>query len=240
MSLPSRNLESIAWAKDDSSSVNASAPPLYEATAPAVQRGRRGSDSGYSTLSDREREGSKQEKGAAAGISYTAEISLPLSLPSEKSTRWLPSFHSCLVSRIYTLELSLSLANGTIVPNTSLSLKVPIRIGVLATGERRGSGTGPPTPAPVAVSSPLNGSQIGESQSAEEDTRRVLPPGYEIFVGAGSGMAQRRRGGGGHAPTPANFSGSHIQTNDGEGDGINMVTGGQWTGGMAGLSAHGR
>ncbi|KAI9824706.1 MAG: hypothetical protein M1826_007284 [Phylliscum demangeonii] len=39
---------------------------------------------------------------------YTCRLLVPVSLPTHKNKAWLPTFHSCLVSRVYALELSLS------------------------------------------------------------------------------------------------------------------------------------
>ncbi|KAH9863680.1 hypothetical protein J1614_009612 [Plenodomus biglobosus] len=74
---------------------------------------------------------SDSEKSFAAGILppskdykqgkfYTAQILVPVTLPMTKN--FIPTFHSCLISRTYTLGLKLS-ANGSTV-----SLKVPVQI----------------------------------------------------------------------------------------------------------------
>ncbi|KAF2257520.1 arrestin [Lojkania enalia] len=65
---------------------------------------------------------SKHYKG---GPFYTAEILVPITLPMTKN--FLPTFHSCLVSRMYTLTLQLS-AHAPGVADPSLGLKVPIQI----------------------------------------------------------------------------------------------------------------
>lgn len=56
-----------------------------------------------------------------SGTYYTAQVEIPIEIPSGKM--FVPTFHSCLVSRIYALELTLSTT-----PITSLSLKVPLQI----------------------------------------------------------------------------------------------------------------
>lgn len=53
-------------------------------------------------------------------ISYTTQFSIPIQIPTRAL---VPTFHSCLVSRVYTLELTL--VSNT---STSLSLKVPLQI----------------------------------------------------------------------------------------------------------------
>jgi hypothetical protein len=60
---------------------------------------------------------------------YEAQITLPLSLPSDKS--WLPTFHSCLTSRIYALEFSLGVAKPRASSHetaTTLQVCVPVQI----------------------------------------------------------------------------------------------------------------
>ena len=66
---------------------------------------------------------------------YTAKILVPISLPSYK--RWIPTFHSCIVSRVYVLDLMLTIHTpGTGVPASSVSLHLPVQIA--ANGNRTG------------------------------------------------------------------------------------------------------
>jgi hypothetical protein len=58
---------------------------------------------------------------------YTAKVLVPITLPASKS--WVPTFHSCIISRIYSLDLSLMVhTRGADVPAPSLSLHLPIQI----------------------------------------------------------------------------------------------------------------
>ena len=58
---------------------------------------------------------------------YEASVPIPITLP--KSKTWLPTFHSCLVSRFYTLVLETSIHTpGTAVPQTQITLRCPIQI----------------------------------------------------------------------------------------------------------------
>ena len=68
---------------------------------------------------------------------YTASILVPISLPSSTTTTkgssrpktFVPSFHSCIVSRLYTLEFHLSYHTpGSNVSSPSVTLKTPIQI----------------------------------------------------------------------------------------------------------------
>jgi len=57
-----------------------------------------------------------------------AEIQVPVVLPSNKNL--VPSFHSCLISRVYILSLSLSLQTAGL--GGSVDLRVPIQISAAA------------------------------------------------------------------------------------------------------------
>lgn len=59
---------------------------------------------------------------------YTVSILVPVTLPTNRT--FVPTFHSCLVSRVYTLDLSLSYQpTSTKLPLTpSISLNIPIQI----------------------------------------------------------------------------------------------------------------
>lgn len=56
---------------------------------------------------------------------YTAQILVPVTLPQNKN--FLPTFHSCVISRTYGLSLQLSV-HGSGVGDASVHLKVPVQI----------------------------------------------------------------------------------------------------------------
>ena len=59
---------------------------------------------------------------------YTARVVVPISLPKGNKI-FVPSFHSCLVSRVYALDLYLSLSTpSTSVSDPTLHLKLPIQV----------------------------------------------------------------------------------------------------------------
>ena len=58
------------------------------------------------------------------GSYYTAHLLVPVTLPANKA--FVPTFHSCLISRVYALKLDLSTSNVSIGP--SMELKVPVQI----------------------------------------------------------------------------------------------------------------
>ena len=70
---------------------------------------------------------------------YTAKLLVPLTLPSNKS--FAPTFHSCLISRIYALKLDLTIpGTGGIAP--SMDLKIPVQVSQ----ERRADNQSPERP----------------------------------------------------------------------------------------------
>ncbi len=120
IALASRCVEAVNWS--------------YHALPSPAQSIRR--DSGYSTCSSTSVDSTSSEasestltpnSGKGKGGWYEADVLVPLTLPSCKT--WLPTFHSCLVSRIYCLDLSLSVHTpGTGVPASTISLRLPVQI----------------------------------------------------------------------------------------------------------------
>ncbi|KAJ5082991.1 hypothetical protein N7532_012034 [Penicillium argentinense] len=93
------------------------------------------------STSDCERRGSTQttstcsEDSTSVGTSpeftgetyYTASVVIPVNLPASKT--FVPTFHSCLMSRTYSLDLSLSYHTpGTNVLTPTVTLRVPVQI----------------------------------------------------------------------------------------------------------------
>lgn len=144
----------------------------------------------------------------ASGVYYTAKIVVPVSLPKDKA--WVPTFYSCLVSRIYQLEVSISLTppNASILPST-ISLRIPIQIS--AAGNPRP----PPMPlfsddevtaffSPRNATTPPAGGFADDEELASGSLREQLrgsissaaqvsqpPPGYSFLAGASHGVPVR-------------------------------------------------
>ncbi|KJZ78024.1 hypothetical protein HIM_02661 [Hirsutella minnesotensis 3608] len=102
---------------------------------PRNPSGRR--DSGYSSLGIEEdasetdgearaRAGSKTKKAKRCPIQHVAVLEIPFSIPMTNRKLFLPTFHSCLISRTYTLHLNVSVGPG----NTTFALAIPLQIGV--------------------------------------------------------------------------------------------------------------
>jgi len=79
----------------------------------------------------------QREAAMSSGVYWTAKILCPISLPTTCHT-FVPTFHSCLLSRIYAIDLSLSLSGTSSSSSnpvggfggggTSIHLKVPVQV----------------------------------------------------------------------------------------------------------------
>lgn len=99
----------------------------YVADAPIYAR----RDSGYETCSDSSDDTCTNISTSSTTGHYEAEILVPLSLPTNKS--WLPTFHSCLVSRVYSLEVNVSVSSGGSALPTSMTLRLPVQVAASST-----------------------------------------------------------------------------------------------------------
>jgi len=94
-------------------------------------------DSGYASDSNEHSDSSNQKRkskhrqsstsSGASPVYHTTSLQIPIDLPLEKRT-FVPTFHSCIASRVYTLQLSLQVAAGS--TTSTVSLTVPLQIAV--------------------------------------------------------------------------------------------------------------
>lgn len=102
-----------------------------------VSIGRR--DSANSTNSLELGDTPEPSKRYQGGEYYTARIVVPITLPSDKN--FVPTFHCCLISRIYVLKFDLGISSSGISPK--MEVKVPVQVtsdGLLSDeSHRRGS-----------------------------------------------------------------------------------------------------
>lgn len=69
-------------------------------------------------------------------LHYSAKIVFPIALPSTKS--WVPSFNSCIISRVYALEFALTVHSpGPGIPSSIISLRLPVQIASAGNPEGR-------------------------------------------------------------------------------------------------------
>ncbi len=112
---------------------------------------------------------------------YTTTLLVPITLPANKN--FVPTFHSCLVSRLYALDFNLSL-HGAGITAPSLSLRVPVQISALGRAGNAGSGAG----AAAGVSQ-----EAASEADAVFQPRSVAPPAAE-FIGGSAEVAAGARG----------------------------------------------
>ncbi|KAL7629095.1 hypothetical protein AAE478_000613 [Parahypoxylon ruwenzoriense] len=72
-------------------------------------------------------------KALPSPIYHTAQLQVPVQLPTQRRT-FLPTFHSCITSRVYVLWITVSVASGGATAH--LALGVPLQIGVSPSGLR--------------------------------------------------------------------------------------------------------
>ncbi|KAL2063375.1 hypothetical protein VTL71DRAFT_5180 [Oculimacula yallundae] len=151
----SRCVESVAWTKQCSS-------PAYS---------RRGSNTSTSSSDDYSSDNEYTSPAMDNNAYYTANILVPITLPSSK--HWIPSFQSCITSRTYCIDLSLTIHTpGTGVPASTVYLRVPVQIAADGNNGRRPSITAEEAAIELAA------------QEAEEYLRpRVLEVPSEDLVG---------------------------------------------------------
>ena len=110
--LSSRNLSTVTWTKHESDGANSD----------LMRRPSTFSDLSVRSIPEATETYSK-------GPFWTASVLVPISLPTNSRKTFVPSFHSCIISRSYTLELNISYSSpGTSVGSSSIVLKSPIQI----------------------------------------------------------------------------------------------------------------
>ena len=88
------------------------------------------SDSGSSTHQrqrSNQQAASKKTKPQGSPIYHTTTQEIQFNLPVDKKT-FIPTFHSCIVSRVYTLQLWLTVAIGSTTKTLSLSLPLQVMV----------------------------------------------------------------------------------------------------------------
>jgi hypothetical protein len=116
------------------------------------------------------------------GLFYTAQILVPITLPTTQN--FIPTFHSCLISRTYTLALQFS-AHGS----SSIHLKVPVQIcaegsdtGIENARARSVEETALRAAADVFAPRSVAPPSFETARSASVGARDDMPPGYSAFA----------------------------------------------------------
>jgi hypothetical protein len=168
-------------------------------------------DSAYSSMSSSSLEIPEAPSLFNGSPFYTTQVLVPITLPTNKA--FVPTFHSCLVSRIYQLELSLVITPpGKSSTTSSTKLLVPIQVSAAGnvTSETLpqfeqaadvDTFFAPRTVAPPAAEFLQRGSIVSVEQPQTPETilspapapMQVTvdsppPPGYSYFAGIKSSM----------------------------------------------------
>jgi hypothetical protein len=158
--LSSRRVTSVAWTKHE----------------PEVTDTRRDSDSSTNSSYCSDRVLSPVQESA---VYYTATVLVPITLPSSKT--WIPTFHSCTVSRIYTLDISLTIHTpGAGVPASSASLHLPVQIAAAGNQTQRLELTAAEAAAELARVDEFFAPRMLEVPSEEFLENSVLRPAASI------------------------------------------------------------
>ncbi|KAL8871553.1 MAG: hypothetical protein Q9174_002636 [Haloplaca sp. 1 TL-2023] len=140
---------------------------------------------------------------------YTAEVLDPMTLPEKSSTKgnrlFVPTFHSCLVSRFYILHFYLSFVNpGMSIKDHTLHIKLPIQVSS-APSPHAGSQTSPTGTNVYAGHQPAEGesdtkenaplpqrpSYAEATGSVSQSPRSPQSPGFPGFEDAGAAQISR-------------------------------------------------
>lgn len=171
LNLSSRCVESVAWTKHK-------AAPAYT---------RRDSESSISS-SDCCSDEANLPEPKEGNEYYTAEIIVPITLPQSKA--WVPTFHSCVASRVYIIDMSLTIHTpGAGVPATTVTLHLPVQIAANGSAISRVPMTAAEAAAELADADVHLRPRVIEAPSPELIGNSVLaargldlPPSYEAFA----------------------------------------------------------
>ncbi|KAL9069217.1 MAG: hypothetical protein Q9157_006235 [Trypethelium eluteriae] len=114
----------------------------------------------------------------SSGPFYTCSILVPIDLPTHKS--FVPTFYSCLISRIYALDFSLSLHTPGL-SSPSVSIKLPIQISCAGS---------PDTPAsPLSMGAAATNALEAVEEAEDVFRPRTIAPPSAMYIGGSANMA---------------------------------------------------
>ncbi|KAE9368803.1 hypothetical protein N431DRAFT_470490 [Stipitochalara longipes BDJ] len=168
VSLSSRCVEAVSWTKHKA--------------APAYTRRNSASSSDSSDCSD------NCPEAKPGSEYYSATVLVPITLPTSKT--WIPTFHSCIVSRTYSIDLNLSIHTpGNGVPASTVALHLPIQVAADGNQNEQAPMTAAEAAAELADAEEFlrprvievpNAAHIGNSVLVPQASD--LPPSYEDFT----------------------------------------------------------
>ncbi|KAF9641047.1 putative arrestin domain-containing protein [Lasiodiplodia theobromae] len=121
----------VQWTKH-TPGTNAIAPPPYH---PSISQGASGDSGQFCIDQPNKHDGGVHKPSTSTSTGrpyYTTDLVVPIQLPPDKA--FVPTFHSCFISRTYRLCISLSLS-----ATASLTVKVPIQVTAEGNIQRAGS-----------------------------------------------------------------------------------------------------
>ncbi|KAF2093367.1 hypothetical protein NA57DRAFT_48431 [Rhizodiscina lignyota] len=189
--LAQRCVSNIAWMRHTPSSRNSSTSTTPEPSSPIERRDSALSNGSASLDLTHQASASSAYSEDRCATYHTAHVLVPISLPPTKN--FVPTFHTCLISRVYAISLHLSLASSKASPSQTLSLRVPIQIAQEGSPAhehaRRMSMRMEEAGWEVdEVFEPRRMTVVGEEVLGRNEalggSGGEQPPGYEVFGGA--------------------------------------------------------
>nr|CDP26898.1 Putative protein of unknown function [Podospora anserina S mat+] len=153
-------------------------------------------DSGYGTESSSSPVVGKDKQKSPVYLTSTVDI--PIGLPTDKKT-FVPTFHGCIASRVYTLSLSLNMAMALEKSKkrssggTRVNLTVPLQVAVEQPGAAVAGGLGQELPS-------FEEAQADEHlrprviQVMSEELREEVQRGRDSWMGGGGGVSSQNTG----------------------------------------------
>lgn len=115
-------VDSMSWMQKDASS-HSRRDSGYSSTVIGGDASETDNSEGRERQNSR---GKSSKKPKLSTIKHTTDLEIPFTISNSNKKLFLPTFHSCLISRTYTLQLSLSVGPT----NTAIALSVPVQVGV--------------------------------------------------------------------------------------------------------------
>lgn len=123
--------------------------------------------------------GRNAKKEQAVPFTHVTSLDIPITVPITNKKFFLPTFHSCLMSRTYTLQLNLSVGPT----NTAVSLSIPLQIGVEAVHSPQAEDELPSFETAMAQAAEAEADEFLQPRvmhiPPEETLGTSLLPGYE-------------------------------------------------------------
>ena len=112
---------------------------------------------------------------------YTTSVLVPISVPENKTP--VPTFHSCLISRVYSLDLSVSYHPANTFLGPAMSLKLPIQVSSASRFGNKDDGLGMViSPAEVEAEFFTPRSVTGSDIVARPGLRETAPPPPPVYA----------------------------------------------------------